>query len=188
MRDLSGYQAVILCEGRDDYDFARGYLEKIGLNLRRCQPRVSPAGKRAGSAWVRERFAEELKAWRSKRSRMNLVLVAMIDGDGRTPEERKRELETSEEMSKRGLQPRQPKEEVLIIVPMRHIEAWFEFVVSGTCDESEKTKYKNKYRKSKRPTKWGGMLADKCREVAFRPGNDWPEAMRDGCDELNRLS
>lgn len=184
MRDLSGYQAVILCEGRDDYDFARGYLEKIGLNLRRCQPRVNPAGKRAGSAWVRDKFAEELKKWRSKRPKT--VLVAMIDGDGHTPAERKRELETSEEMSKRSLQPRQPKEEVLIIVPMRHIEAWFEFVLHGECDET--ASYKNKYRKSKRPKKWGGMLADKCREVAFRPGNDWPEAMRDGCDELNRLS
>ena len=188
MPDLTGTQAVIVCEGSDDYDFARGYLGKLGA--KRFVPRVNPRGKGAGNAWVRDKFAEELKAYRSRRKHLDIILVVLTDGDGQTPAQQKRQLEHSPRMGALGQSARQPDERVLIVVPMRHIEAWFEFVVSGACDELEKNAYKNRYRgaRSKTPLRWGGELAERCRTTAASAIATWPAALQDACRELTRFS
>jgi hypothetical protein len=187
MPDLSGTQVVIVCEGPDDYDFARGYLRKLGV--KRFVPRVNPKGKGAGNAWTVGKFAEELKEYRARRTLLDLVLVALADGDGKTPAQEKRRLEDSQRMRDLGQQPRRPGERAVIVVPMRHIEAWFWFVESGSCDESEENEYKNRYRgdEPKKPTKWGGVLADRCRTASPVEIAAWPTALQDACQELARL-
>lgn len=183
MPNLRGSQAVIVCEGTDDYDFARGYLKKLGV--KRFYPRVNPKGKGAGNAWVLEQFAKELKAHRAKRNNMDLVLVTLTDGDGKTPAQQKQCLESSKHMKAHDQRPRQNGERAVIVVPMRHIESWFEFVVSGSCNET--VSYKNKYRDAKKPTKWGEELAERCRSAGPSTVSTWPSALQDACQELTRL-
>lgn len=183
MRDVSNFMAVIVCEGTDDYHFARGYLERLGV--RRFEHRVNPKGEGCGSGWVRDTFAKEVQAFRSKGAYMNCLLLALIDGDGQSPAERKRQVENSSKMKELEQEPRKSYEKALIVVPMRHIEAWFEFVLEDECDEGQS--YKNKYRSRKKPKKWGSMLAEKCQSVSARQLNSWPSSIKDACEELKRL-
>lgn len=187
MPSLKGVRAVILCEGRDDYDFARGYLGELGAE--RFTAVVNPKGKGGGNAWVQQKFAGELRAFRAVSTHQARVLVAMTDGDGKTPTEQKRWLEGSQRMKELGQAPRQPSEQVLIIVPVQHLEAWFEFVREGNCDENERTGYKHKFRgkRRKRPKRWGKMLAERCQQASATEIAGWPPALQDACRELRRL-
>jgi len=115
------------------------------------------------------------------------MLVVLIDEDGQTVPERKRQVEHSCWMQQLGQQPRSAGERTAIIVPMRHIEGWFEFVVNGACDETEKTRYKNRYRQRARPKRWGGLLASRCQKATDEEIANWPSALQDACEEAKRL-
>lgn len=183
--DLRGTQVVIVCEGKDDYDFARGYLGRMGAA--RFVQRVNPRGKGGGNDWVVKTFAKELKAYRSATTQT--ALVVLTDEDGKSIQARKQALESSQSMRELDQKPRSPEERVLIVVPTRHIESWFEFVVAGSCNEKEVTAYKHRYghNKPKKPAKWGRELADRCKTTPKDAIADWPSALQDACRELSRL-
>jgi hypothetical protein len=187
MRDLSGAQAIILCEDTAHYSFARGYLSTLGVA--RFVPDISPKGRGAGSAWVTERFAANLKAFRASSRYQNSILVAVIDGDGKSPAERRATLETSTSMQQLGQSPRGPGERALIIVPQWQIETWFEFVVAGSCEEKKEDgrRYEHRYRKGAKPTRWGGELAERCRKASGSELEAWPSSLQDACKEIGRL-
>jgi hypothetical protein len=74
-------QVVILCEDIMHYHFARKYLECRGINKRRIMPNICPKGRLSGEQYVREHYALEVKAYRSKANHLNIALVVVIDAD-----------------------------------------------------------------------------------------------------------
>jgi len=99
----------------------------------RIVPRVGPAGRGSAEQWVREKFADEIKAHRSRARFLNLGLVVIIDADLQSVADRKRQLNTSNEMANRGQGPRTEKERIAIFAPKRNVESRFAFL--DACDE-----------------------------------------------------
>jgi hypothetical protein len=62
---------IILCEGIEDYDFARHALMRLGWNRRLFEPRINPGG--AGDQFVRENYAAEVRTQRTRDRRKLLV-------------------------------------------------------------------------------------------------------------------
>ena len=104
---------VILCEDRQQYVFARYFLQKKGLTGKFID-RSCPSGRQAGEQYVRERYALEVKAHRSK-NYLNICLIVVIDADKGTVAERIKQLDSVLE------EKRHYKEKIAIFVPRRNI-------------------------------------------------------------------
>lgn len=172
-------RVVVLCEDRAHWHFTRGYLVRRGWNGRQLTPRVSPFGRGSAEQWVREHFAQELKAYRSK-AHENICLIVMMDGDNRS---RYRILELDQAVHKSGLQVRREDERIAIFIPNRNLETWFAWLDGEPVDE--KTDYKAKYRKGARRCDFGRQLVDRCNQDSGFDGA--PDSLLTACTEWRRI-
>jgi hypothetical protein len=172
-------QFTILAEGKRDYDFASTYLRhRYGRSNVECyRAQTLAAGRGAGEQQVRERFATELRALRAYAGTQR-YLVVMIDGDGRTPAERRDQLMSAE--------AGKADDRVLIIVPCRNLENWFAWVDAGLDDGAmdETQDYKQRYRRAK-PTQYAQRLNERCQAVTVAA---LPPSVAAGCRELARIA
>ncbi|HWN66139.1 MAG TPA: hypothetical protein VNM90_00800 [Haliangium sp.] len=133
-----------MCEGVEDYEFARRALVRMGWNKRQIEPRICPRGKGSGEQYVRERYPHELRA---QRARQGVILLVVTDADRYEVSERLRQLD---EALKGAGQPRRGRDEqVTIWIPRRHLETWIYFYAhGGPVDESSRTGYKFKVKEA----------------------------------------
>lgn len=130
---------VILCEDRQHEAFARRFLEKSGRSLRVQRVEISPKGRGSGEQFVRERFAKELAYYRARQHRVEQALIVLIDADGRTVDERTRQVEASAVDA--GLPGRTAADRVAVFVPARNIETWLAYLDGQTVDEARAQPY-----------------------------------------------
>ena len=174
-------QVVVLCEDRTQYHFVRKYLQLHGVT--RIVLRMNPKGRGAGEQWVRRRYAQEVRAYRSRASHGNLALAVMVDADRYAVGDRKRQLEGSPEMAECGQSPRARGERIAIFVPKWNIETWFAFLERAPWNEEKSLKARHR---DSSPTKCAKALADRCRDQ--QSIDDAPPSLQDACDEWPRLS
>jgi len=165
---------VILCEDRQQYVFARYFLQKKGLTGKFID-RSCPSGRQAGEQYVREHYAAEVKAHRSK-NYLNICLIVVIDADRNTVAERIRQLDTVLE------EKRHRKEKIAIFVPKRNIETWIYYLQSGEPIDEIVAYSKLANQGECKP--FVEKLADQC--VQGLSANA-PQSMHEACIELHRI-
>ncbi len=174
-------QFVILCEDRNHYNFARGFLiTRLGDEHVEFVQKISPYGKGAGEQWVRESFVEELESLKRSASKRKAVLLVLIDGDKLGFAFRKANILSC---ASGGDFDALLANHVAIFSPTRNIETWF-YWIDGHEDLDEKTDYKNQYREVK-ATRKGKELGLICK--GGERGRDFPPSLSDGCREWGRL-
>ena len=168
-------QVVILCEDITHYHFARKYFQCRGC--KQFIPKICPKGRRSGEQYVREHYAQELKAYRSQMNHLNIALVVVIDADMNSIEERIKSLDEQNPQN-----PRSDIEKIAIFVPKRNIETWFHYLDGYDWDENES--YKSLHKNS-RPSQFAKKLHQ---EICFQglPDNA-PSSLFHACEELKRL-
>ena len=127
---------VMLCEDTQHETFIRRLLKRRHWNMRRVRVVKSPSGRGAGDQFVRLRFPEELRAYRSKSSHMQQALVVMIDGDDQGLEARLRSLDDACRSS--DVASRTTSDRVAIFVPTWRIETWFAYLDGEDVREDRK--------------------------------------------------
>ena len=172
-------QAVVICEDKAQFDFVLGFLEPKGFN--RLTPLIHKKGSGDAKRWVREKYARELKAYRSKSTYMGLILIAVADCDTDSIESRKVSIDCWVKTVTSGGQ-RKAGERVAIIVPKRNIETWFNYLDHGVDDEE--FDFKQRYKDAKR-SKYGKRMAMHCAEIGSVA--NLPPSLADACEELSRL-
>lgn len=175
-------QVVVLCEDRAHFHFIREFLELCGWDRRKIIERMASSGEGSAEAWVRKKYATEIKAHRAARNYRNIALVVMIDADLRSIQHRIAQLEQSAEIQQLDQQPRTKSEKIAIFVPRWNIETWFCYLDGGKCSETHD--YKQAYKDSK-PRKFAEILDGLCRQKGAL--KDMPLSLKHACNEWQRL-
>ena len=132
-------QVVILCEDIMHLNFVRRYLIHRGIQPRRIRGNVSPAGRGTGSQYVLQNYPAEVKSLRS-RPHVRAGLVAVIDADASSVDDRLRQLEQS--LSHDGQANRGDADRIGLLSPKRNVETWI-FQLLGN-EANEEDDYKNR--------------------------------------------
>jgi hypothetical protein len=111
---------VLLVEDRNQETLLRRYLQRLGQNNRNLRVRKAPHGGGSGEQFVRERYAEEVRAVRTAHTKA--WLLAMIDADTGPTGDRRQQLEHALRDARE--QPRGPSEAILNLIPKRNVETW----------------------------------------------------------------
>jgi hypothetical protein len=168
-------QVVILCEDNTHYHFARKYLQCRGF--KKIRKKMPFKGGGSGEQYVREHYAQELKAYRSQMNHLNIALVVVIDADMNSIEERIKSLDDQNPQK-----PRSDIEKIAIFVPKRNIETWFHYLDGHDCDEEKS--YKSLHKNS-RPSQFAKKLHE---EICSQElPDDAPPSLFHACQELKRL-
>lgn len=136
-----GVQAIVLCEDLQSWVFARRMLMAMGYDdrkVRLSRYRYPAKGHGSGEQHVRERYPDELRAYRPRAARTKTTLVVFTDADKRTVQQRRKTLDDT--LEKEGLAPRGPDERVALLVPKWEIETWIHFFLDG-AEVDENIKY-----------------------------------------------
>lgn len=125
-------KVVLLCEDAQTDSFVRRFLRHRNIRHRDVFAKPLPHGAQSGEQWVRTQFPKELKAIRA---RQGAWLVVVIDADTRTTTETLDWLNA--ECRTNGVTSRTPEDPVVVAVPKRNIETWFEFLKTGKRPDEE---------------------------------------------------
>jgi hypothetical protein len=159
------------------------YLRRIGLESHAV--RFIPPLSGSGEQWVREQFPVELTAYRRRSSRAETKLIAVIDADDFTLQDRLAQLDQKLQEADVEL-IRMEIEQVARLIPKRNIETWI-LCLDGVSVEEE-TDYK-------RPRRDWAELVRPAAETLYiwtRPNAQIPDrcvpSLRHGVGELRRLN
>ncbi|HUU95067.1 MAG TPA: hypothetical protein VM487_04950 [Phycisphaerae bacterium] len=128
-----GVQLILVCEDGEHERFARYALLEFGFQRHELRFFLSPSGRGAAEQWVRQRYADEVRAHRRKACYRQVGLVVVIDADGETVARRERRLANELRQSKQ--QERQARERIVHWIPRRHVETWVAFLRDQSVDE-----------------------------------------------------
>jgi hypothetical protein len=124
---------VLLVEDRRQGNLLRRYLERLDQNPRKIRVEMLLRGQGSGEQFVRERYASEVRAIRSQMARTKACLIAMIDADTRSTDDRRQQLERA--LRDADESPRDPSEPILNLIPGRNVETWILCLNSEQVDE-----------------------------------------------------
>lgn len=125
-------EIILICEDSQHGAFARRFLKEKGYKYRNLRELKSPSGRGSAEQWVRERYAEALKTYRTRG--VDHIVVVFIDADKFTPFERLQQLD--QECAKQGIPARQPHEKLAIFIPSRNIETWLAHLDGKSVNEN----------------------------------------------------
>ena len=171
-------KVVLLCEDLQTDVFVRRFLSRRNIKGRDIVTCPLPDGRQSGEQWVRTRFPEELKRIR-RRQRARLVVV--IDADAGSTGERHTQLE--QQCRRDGVETRKPEDPVIVAVPRRNIETWFEYLRGEPVDEA--IDYPRLRRESDCKL-LADRLYDMCHEQQ-RLDEPAPSSLGETCDEYQNL-
>ncbi len=123
---------VLLVEDTRTENLLRKYLRRLGHDNRDIRVVPVPGGRGSGEQFVRERYASEVRALRTRHTKA--CLIVSIDADTKTTAERRQQLERAlrdAEQPARGA-----RERILTLVPKRNIETWILGLNSAAVDEA----------------------------------------------------
>lgn len=177
---------VLLVEDINQENLLRRYLQERGHANRNMNVQRLTRGRGSGEQFVRQKYAFEVRAIRSQMKRTRACLIAMIDADTGTVEDRRRQLDRAlrdaEEPARDSLEP---LESILNLIPKRNVETWILCLNSVVVDES--SDYKHDHRINTLSIKQAAQtLLSWTRSKANVPGNCVP-SLRDCLTEFDRL-
>lgn len=128
-------QVVVLAEDRRQQRFIRYYLKRVYGDT--ITPRLVelPGGRGSGEQWVREHYALEVQAYRSRSARASTALIVLIDSDRGDLDGRVRQLR--EALLQAHFAPRADAEKIVHLIPKRNIETWVLCLDGGPVDEQD---------------------------------------------------
>ena len=124
---------VLLVEDRNHENLLRRYLQECGHNSRNMRVQKITGGQGSGKQFVRERYASEVRAIRSQATRTKACLIAMIDADSGSVEDRRRQIERALRDAEEPA--RVLSEPILNLIPRRNVETWILCLNSFFVDE-----------------------------------------------------
>lgn len=124
-------KVVVIAEDDRTHSFVWAFLKKLNYRRHHYQPRRLPSG--CGEQFVREEFAKEVKALRSRSA--STVLIAVVDADNGTVDERIRQLAGS--LRAKDMLERSDAEPIAILVPKRNIETWIYCLAGQPVNEAD---------------------------------------------------
>lgn len=172
-------QVVILCEDRQQEVFARHFLESCGIDRRRLRVNVCPKGRMSGEQFVRDNYASEVRAHRSRASHLNVGLVVMTDADVKSAGEKHRELDGA--LVAAGELVRKTDERIAVFLPKRNIETWIYFLMGEDVNETDV------YSKLKTEGGCKRLVADLAAKPQYRLTDGVLSSLRGACFELRRI-
>jgi len=174
--------AVLLCEDTQTECFIRRFLVKRNWDRRQIRAETLPAGKGSGLVWVREKFVNELKAYRSRSARAATCLIVASDADDKTVEDR---IQTFKDACVEATVAfRQEGERVIFVIPRRNIETWLAYLRGRMVNETDAyPKYDNESDCRDQVT----MLDDLCRRQKLEPEPP-PPSLAAACSEFKRIA
>lgn len=172
---------IVLCEDVKHTTFILRYLRRLGFNNRQIHFKIPRAGRGAGEQWVRERYPEETKIQRSRANHTSASLIAVVDADTLSVEQRREQLGVA--LATAGLRSRDSKERIAIVIPRRNIETWIHFAETREIDET--TDFKPRYRDTKACRVAADVAIEACRTNADQ--SQVPPSLAVACLELRRV-
>ncbi len=169
---------VLLCEDSQHEAFTRRFLKGMGWNTREIRVEKSPSALGSAEQWVREKFPGELSVYRQRRQRAASALIAMIDADTRSVQDRINEFERACDSVQIAF--RAADEAVAIAVPKRNIETWIYYLRGRPVNEQDPYPRLERERDCKPAV---DHLVELCHSTGL--ATDTPEALVAGCDEYN---
>lgn len=172
-------RVVLLCEDQSTDTFVRRFLRRRSFTMHDIRTLPLPSGKQSGEQWVRTRYPDQLAAIRK---RSNDFLIVVTDADSNTTAERRAQLDR--ECDRRDVPQRTASDRVLVVVPRRNIETWFEFL-DGAAEVDESVSYTKHFDASGQRA-----LADRlygmCHEEQRLPDSA-PPSLVESCAEYVKL-
>ena len=169
---------VLLCEDSQHEAFIRRFLKGMGWNTRELRVEKSPSASGSAEQWVREEFPNELRIHRQRKQRAASALIAMIDADSRSVQDRINELEN--ECKSKLIPFRTDDEAVAISVPKRNIETWIHYL-NGEWVNEDATYSKLDRERGCKPAVY--KLVNLCKSSGLVA--DAPPALITACDEYS---
>ena len=165
---------IILCEDAAHANFVRHHLKKRGFNHRQLRPQTAPSG--SAVQFVLQRYAEEVKAYRSQANHLSLALITIIDADRQEVQHIHRRLE--EQLQNANIENRKTGERIALLVPKRNIETWIVYLQGTPVDEESDYKQHSLAKNYKQA---GITLAE---QLGQQPGADCPQSLQMALNEL----
>lgn len=126
-------RVVVLAEDEHHGMLVRRYLKKCGLNQYDMRIKQSPSGRGSAESWVRREFVKETDEYRKRQARARSALIAMIDADTHTVQDRLAQL--NQALRDSGKQAVDETEQVARLVAKRNVETWILCLNDETVDE-----------------------------------------------------
>ena len=111
---------ILLVEDSCQDRLMRRYLQRLGQDHRNIRSRISPKGRGSAEQFVREQYALQVQAIRTRSTKA--CLIAMIDADTGSTDDRRQQLDGALQLS--GQAARKPEEPILNLIPKRNVETW----------------------------------------------------------------
>lgn len=173
---------TILCEDKLQEVFVSRFLKKCGVRQRSCVVVAYPAGKGSGEQHVREHYANELKAFRTRPA--STVLIVVIDADDKTLQARHNELDS--QAASADLPARQDSEQIVHVIPKRHIETWLAYLDGNNVNEADEYKPQYQFKNCESDAhRLIDKLEDHCRNQTGLI--DAPDSLVQVCREYERI-
>ena len=179
-------QIIVLCEDKLQDVFVRRFL-KHGWGKGPRDVRVVRCPQSgSGEKHVRDKYPDQLRAYRTRSARAGTILIAVIDADDGTVQDHHQELDRACGCAQPRIDARKDNEAVVHVIPRWHIETWLAYLddVSVTEDRQYKPKYAFRGCESK-----CHPLVDKL-AAACKSGTlleDIPESLIKACKEFERI-
>ena len=173
-------QVVLLCEDLQQQVFFYRLLKRLGYSRRAIYLRAFPQGRQSAEQFVREKFAEEVHAFRN--THVSRCLVVAIDADTHAVGDRQQQLDA--ELTGHGYTSRRPDEPIVIFIPKRNIETWIKYLLEG--GEIDETVAYAKYVKCERECQ---PAVERFLELftQFAIPDDCPPSLQQGFIEAKRV-
>ena len=139
-------KVVVIAEDDRTHRFVWHFLKRLSYSRYQYTPRKVPGG--SGEQFVREAFATEVRAVRSRSA--STVLIAVVDADNQSVEHRFRQFADS--LRDEKIPARSDTEPIAILVPKRNIETWIRFLNQEPADEEQDYKPRSGSAEDKRMT------------------------------------
>ena len=128
-------QVVVLAEDRRHQRFVRYYLKRLYGAIPTTRFVDLPSGRGSGEQWVRDHYALEVQAFRSRSTRASTALIVLIDSDRGEIDGRVRQLRDA--LFQAHFQPRADPEKIVHLIPKRNLETWVLCLGGRAVDEQD---------------------------------------------------
>lgn len=174
-------KVIAICEDSQHRAFLYRMLKQSGFSRYDISIDNAPKGSGSAEQFVRDRYPIEVKAHRSKANSLEVRLVVMTDADSYTFQQRQQQLARSLRLA--GMQRRDPKECIALLIPRRNIQTWIRNLLGKSVDET--TAYA-KFDKGPRKSVYHPAVDQLLEYLKNGVPISLPDSLRRGCKELEQ--
>ena len=174
---------TLLCEDKRHEQFARRFLMERGVSGRRIRSRIAPPGVGDAKRWVRQRYPEEIRAYRERANAINNILIVLTDVDHETVEIRRETL--NQACRDAGVDTLKIGDRIALALPRWAIETWILALAGEPLDETERIQPAHKQRVEREWRTAARRLAESC-TLGKQLAAIMPASLQTACAEYER--